>query len=288
MRKIILLIAVLCGCVMAKAEMNTLPQPADNQIVYRSADHQKITPNKTDVFGANIISNEYDTVADMGTITFSGNVTTIGDWAFAGCANLISPAWPSTMTSIGDGAFSGCSGLTSITIPNSVTEIGSHAFLSCKDLTSVTNLSSTPQSIGSRTFSTYGTLHVLPGCKEVYQNANYWSKFTIVEDAAYSPEMVVDLIDLINKVEYTDACKEKIEAARAAYDTLPEDQKALVKNYSVLTDAEEEYDKLEAATGITDINAETTIKDGKYLKNGRIVIIKNGRKYNSNGLLKCK
>lgn len=94
------------------------------------------------------------------------------------------------------------------------------------------------------------------------------------------------MIDLINKVEYTDACKEKIEAARAAYDALPEDQKALVKNYSVLTDAEEEYDKLEAATGITDINAENTIKDGKYLKNGKIIIIKNGRKYNSNGILK--
>lgn len=59
-----------------------------------------------------------------------------------------------------------------------------------------------------------------------------------------------------------------------------------MKNYNVLVAAEEEYDRLEAATGITDINAENTIKDGKYLKNGKIIIVKNGRKYNSNGILK--
>ena len=59
-----------------------------------------------------------------------------------------------------------------------------------------------------------------------------------------------------------------------------------MKKYSELIDAEEEYNKLEAATGIADINAEYIIKDGKYLKNGKIIIIKNGRKYNSNGILK--
>lgn len=40
--------------------------------------------------------------------------------------------------------------------------------------------------------------------------------------------------------------------------------------------------------GIADIIAETKMKDGKYLKNGKLVIVKNGRKYYSNGLLNLK
>lgn len=136
-------------------------------------------------------------------------------------------------------------------------------------------------------------VHVPNGKKKLYLYANEWKRFTNITDDYDSEaqvekliKAVFDLIAAIGKIEYSDDCKEKIEAARAAYNALSEDQKTLVKNYNILIAAEEEYDRLEAATGITDINAENTIKDGKYLKNGRIVIIKNGRKYNSNGILK--
>ena len=44
---------------------------------------------------------------------------------------------PNSVTSIGDYAFAGCSGLTSVTIPNSVTSIGGDAFYNCYGLTSV-------------------------------------------------------------------------------------------------------------------------------------------------------
>ena len=72
--------------------------------------------------------------------------------------------------------------------------------------------------------------------------------------------------------------------ARAAYDALPEDLQVLVKNYNVLVEAEEAYNKL-AATGIADINAETTQKDGKFLNKGRLVIMKNGKLYTPSGVL---
>lgn len=136
-------------------------------------------------------------------------------------------------------------------------------------------------------------VHVPNGKKKLYLYANEWKRFTNITDDYDSEaqvekliKAVFDLIAAIGKIEYSDDCKEKIEAARAAYNALTAEQKALVKNYNVLVAAEEEYDRLEAATGITDINAENTIKDGKYLENGKIIIVKNGRKYNSNGILK--
>ena len=52
---------------------------------------------------------------------------------------------------------------------------------------------------------------------------------------------VIDLINNIGKVEYTQSCKEKIDAARNAYDALTTEQKALVTNYKTLTDAEAAY-----------------------------------------------
>ena len=44
---------------------------------------------------------------------------------------------PDSVTSIGDYAFAGCSDLTTVTIPDSVTYIGLNAFCSCKKLTDV-------------------------------------------------------------------------------------------------------------------------------------------------------
>ena len=55
---------------------------------------------------------------------------------------------------------------------------------------------------------------------------------------------VIALIDAIGNVEYTDASKAKIDAARDAYDKLTEDQKSLVNNYSTLTEAEKRYEEL--------------------------------------------
>ena len=63
------------------------------------------------------------------------------------------------------------------------------------------------------------------------------------EDEA-AAKAVDNLIAAIGKVEFTDASKAKIDAARAAYDKLTDAQKKLVKNLKVLTDAEAEYQRL--------------------------------------------
>ena len=82
------------------------------------------------------------------------------------------------------------------------------------------------------------------------------------------------LIGNIGKVEYNDASKGRIDAAREAYDSLTADQKALVTNYNVLTAAEATYAKLKADNEAADavdvlIDAIGTVEYTESLK-GRI------------------
>lgn len=69
--------------------------------------------------------------------TIGGGITSIGQFAFHDCSNLISVAIPHGVVSIGNGAFWGCSSLTGVTIPNSISYIGASAFCDCSSLTSI-------------------------------------------------------------------------------------------------------------------------------------------------------
>lgn len=87
--------------------------------------------------------------------TFIPNsVTSIGNGAFEFCTSLTSITIPSSVTSIGRGAFASCSSLTSLTIPNSITSIEQYAFNECTSLTSIT-IPYNVTSIGYHAF--YGT-----------------------------------------------------------------------------------------------------------------------------------
>ena len=64
-------------------------------------------------------------------------------------------------------------------------------------------------------------------------------------DQAAADEVIAK-IDDIGEVEYTDACKAKIDAASDAYDALTDAQKALVTNAQSLEDAVARYAELKA------------------------------------------
>ncbi len=81
-----------------------------------------------------------------------------------------------------------------------------------------------------------------------------WRSFTLRlkeamtddELAAYPVRLEIDQIGIVS---LEPACKEKIDAARAAYEALTEAQKACVTNYDILEAAEAEYDRLFAEGG---------------------------------------
>jgi hypothetical protein len=69
--------------------------------------------------------------------TFPNDITSIGDFAFSGCAELGSILLPSSIQNIGKGAFQRCSKLKSINVPKSVLSIGEQAFVHCENLESI-------------------------------------------------------------------------------------------------------------------------------------------------------
>ena len=76
--------------------------------------------------------------ASGNTYNIPNSVTTIEEYTFSDCDNLISVNIPDSVTTIGEGALCYCNSLTSVNIPNSVTSIRYYAFQGCTSLTSVT------------------------------------------------------------------------------------------------------------------------------------------------------
>ena len=140
--------------------------PETWKIYYTSFDGSVIepSPNSSDPFNANIISNTYE--GGKGVIIFDGELTAIGDSAFEG-QGLTSITIPESVVEIGVGAFTGCgsltaiysqfsssdnrclilngelnsfapAGLTEYTIPDQVTKIGNYALYGCSELTAIT------------------------------------------------------------------------------------------------------------------------------------------------------
>jgi len=86
------------------------------------------------------------------------------------------------------------------------------------------------------------------GITVIYTSVQIKSAEKIAEEKAITDQnaaaQVINKINEIGTVAYTDASKSKIDVARWAYDALTGDQKKLVTNYKTLTEAEIKYGEL--------------------------------------------
>ena len=171
-----------------------------NVIYYTTEGSNPVTPYNPQAFGARIVSNSYVgqdyyyvdvermeySRGRKWKLTFDGEVTNIGEWAFYGCDDLRSITLPNSVTSIGDNAFQNCRYLNRITIPESVHSMGNGLFTGCYNLKSIVILNPTPPSVSYGTFGFqsemsmpsdfYYHIFVPKGSVSAYQTAANWSQ----------------------------------------------------------------------------------------------------------------
>jgi hypothetical protein len=94
-------------------------------------------------------------------VLFDENQTSIIQ--YPGRISVSSFAIPDSVTSIADYAFAGCDELTNIVISGSVTNIGDYAFDNCYNVSSVEFLGNAPPDDGTGFFGAYPTVYYLPG-----------------------------------------------------------------------------------------------------------------------------
>ena len=105
-----------------------------------------------------IIEKESRTIlAACRNTTFPSTARRIGEYAFAGCAEITNLTIPNTIVSIGECAFTKCTGLTTMILPNSIRSIGFEAFYDCTGI-SVLYLPNSITSLGNYAFQNLTSL----------------------------------------------------------------------------------------------------------------------------------
>ena len=130
------------------------------------------------------------------SVEIPSGVTCIGEGAFQECKKLSSVKIPNTVTTIETSAFGFCESLTSIIIPSSVTKISDLAFEYCNNLVSISNYAVTPQVVYFTDYAENGILHVIKGLKEVYEKAQGWEVYTVIDDLDAENETSIGSITL--------------------------------------------------------------------------------------------
>lgn len=126
---------------------------------YTGSETMLVIPSELDGYKVTSIAEyAFGWCENLVSVTLPKDVTSIGKGAFYECTSLAEVTIPDNVTSIGDMAFSDCYRLKSIVIPNGVTMIGDSAFSSCLDLSEVT-IPDSVTSIGNKAFLVVINLH---------------------------------------------------------------------------------------------------------------------------------
>ena len=130
--------------------------------------------------------------SDLTSVIIPSSVNSIGIYAFSGCTHLVYLTISNGVTSIDKNAFGGCTHLTSLTIPNTVTSIGDNAFSGCSGLISVT-IPNSVTSIGNGTFSNCDIPTVISLIKKPFKIAKSFSQNTLLNATLIVPAGTIEL-----------------------------------------------------------------------------------------------
>ena len=248
-----------------------------NGVKYRAKPYE----NEATVLANNYQKSSYTIPA---TITVNGNkytVTKIGYEAFRKCKNLTSITLPNTIKRIHEYAFETCSGLKSINIPNSVEQIDSWSF----NGTSITTVR-LPNSIKDIDFAFNGckslTTVILPNTTFTLSDSSFGNcdKLTTFYSLADDPSKITlrfYSFDYDGKTLYVK------KGLKSKYQSAPEWKK--FPNIVEMSDAKYKELTNGGTTGIETVSAEQTAESAKIVEDGRVTIVKNGKKFNTAGQL---
>ena len=267
MKKQLLLFVFILLAMMANATVTI----KHNGVYYNLIEYKKFA-EVTSMSGGKYTGS----VVISSTVTFNNvtySVTSIGNHAFRYCSGLTSITIPNSVTSIGEGAFKGCDGLTSITIPNSVTSIGEGAFKECSGLTSVT-IPNSVTSIGDGAFKECSGLTSVTIGNSVTGIGNYAFEgcFKLSDFYCYAEKVPTTGSDVFKNALFSSTTLHvpaaSINAYKAAYQW---------KGFGKIVALTPEE------TGVESITATENPSDRKFMENGRLIIQKNGQRYNVAG-----
>ena len=184
---------VLMGDLSGETEVNipshyNPPYDPENPGAYLDKDAEgalEVTEIASDAFSFNddLVSAEIpDTVKKIGEYAFdnctkltdvslSGNLETIGDYAFS-YSSVTSIKIPDSVSEIGEGAFEGCESLDEVKLPSKIEKISGNTFQNCTSLNKI-ELPETVKEIGYSAFRGCGSLKEVTVPKSVTSIGEY-------------------------------------------------------------------------------------------------------------------
>ena len=221
----------------------------------------------------NIRSYAFSQCEALSQIEIPNSVTVIGDGAFFACYGLSEITIPSTVTSLGNYTFLQCYSLTSIVIPEGVTSIGSMTFGECSNLAEVT-IPSTVTSIGAGAFKSCSSLTsiVLPAALTTINASAFMDCVGLetVTNKALTPQVIE--ANVFSGVTLSEVCLYVPESAVNTY-----------KNTAVWQDFYPIVPIGTIPTAVDQINQQSQIKNQKLIKNGQLLIVRDGKIYTVTG-----
>lgn len=155
---------------------NAIILTAENKLLYGCG--ATVIPSSITEIG----EGSFKSHKEISNITIPEGVIEIGQEAFEG-TGLQEVQIPATTLLIGDKAFANCNNLTRLQLPADLTIIGNFAFANCSSLSTIAIENPQPPQCGTNAFLHCRSMVYVPiGSRDLYKQANEWSKLIIVEE----------------------------------------------------------------------------------------------------------